>query len=303
MTTVSIILVNYNGSQVVIDCLDSLQNTLQTIAHEVIVVDNASTDGSADLIETLFPTVHLVRQSQNCGFGAGNNLGASFANGEFLLLLNTDTLLTFDILPYLVDLMRQDPTIGIIGPQLLNPDGGLQRSTAPEIGIWGEYQALKQQLDDRNHRHQIDRQFAKMQEVDIVVGAALFVRRGLFEVLAGFDETFFMYFEESDLCRRAQTKGWKVVYAPSVSLIHLGGYSVSKTPDKLRLDYRRSQLYYYQKHRPIWEQVTLRIYLVMKFVCSFLYSFKSANLEILRLILDFKHYPLKRSKMSGNDSF
>ena len=142
-----------------------------------------------------------------------------------------------------------------------------------------------------------------MQDVDIVVGAALFIRKGLFEALAGFDETFFMYFEESDLCRRAQTKGWKVVHAPSVSLIHLGGYSVSKTPDKLRLDYRRSQLYYYQKHRPIWEQVTLRIYLVMKFVCSFLYSFKSANLEILRLILDFKHYPLQRSKMSGDDSF
>ena len=302
MTTVSIILVNYNGSQVVIDCLDSLQNTLQTIAHEVIVVDNASTDGSADLIETLFPTMHLVRQSQNRGFGAGNNLGASFANGEFLLLLNTDTLLTFDILPYLVDLMRQDPTIGIIGPQLLNPDGGLQRSTAPEISIWGECQALKQQLDDRS-RHQISQEFAKMQDVDIVVGAALFIRKGLFEALAGFDETFFMYFEESDLCRRAQTKGWKVVYAPSVALIHLGGYSVSKTPDKLRLDYRRSQLYYYQKHRPIWEQVTLRIYLVMKFVCSFLCSFKSANLEILRLILDFKHYPLQRSKMSGDDSF
>ena len=302
MATVSIILVNYNGSQVVIDCLDSLQNTLQTIAHEVIVVDNASTDGSADLIETLFPTMHLVRQSQNRGFGAGNNLGASFANGEFLLLLNTDTLLTFDILPYLVDLMRQDPTIGIIGPQLLNPDGGLQRSTAPEISIWGECQALKQQLDDRS-RHQISQEFAKMQDVDIVVGAALFIRKGLFEALAGFDETFFMYFEESDLCRRAQTKGWKVVYAPSVALIHLGGYSVSKTPDKLRLDYRRSQLYYYQKHRPIWEQVTLRIYLVMKFVCSFLCSFKSANLEILRLILDFKHYPLQRSKMSGDDSF
>ncbi len=291
MTIVSIILVNYNGGQVVIDCLDSLQTTLQTIAYEVIVVDNASTDGSTDLIERLFPAVHLVRQSQNRGFGAGNNRGASLATGEFLLLLNTDTLLTFDILPYLVDLMRQNPAIGIIGPQLLNPDGSLQRSTAPEISIWGEYQALKQQVDDRSHPIN---PHIKMQEVDIVIGAALFIRKCLFDVLAGFDETFFMYFEESDLCRRAQSEGWKVVYAPSVALIHLGGYSVGKTPDRLRSSYRRSQLYYYQKHRPIWEQITLRVYLTMKFACSFLFSFKGANLEILRLILNFKQYPLKR---------
>ncbi len=299
MTIVSIILVNYNGGQVVIDCLDSLQKTLQTIAHEVIVVDNASTDSSADQIETLFPAVHLVRQSHNRGFGTGNNRGASLAKGEFLLLLNTDTLLTDDILPYLVDLMRHDPTIGIIGPRLLNPDGGFQRSTAPEIGIWGECQALKQQFDDRTHRHRLD-QPTKMQDIDIVLGAALLIRKGLFDALSGFDETFFMYFEESDLCIRAQEKGWKVIYAPSVSLIHLGGYSVSKTPDKLRLEYRRSQLYYYQKHRPIWEQVILRIYLLTKFTVSFLVSFQTANLKILHLILDFKHYPLRRS---GDDFF
>ncbi len=294
MITVSIILVNYNGSQVVIDCLDSLQNTLQTIAHEVIVVDNASTDGSPDLIEKLFPTVHLVRQSQNRGFGAGNNLGASLAKGEFLLLLNTDTLLTSDILPYLVDVMKQDPTIGIIGPQLLNPDGGLQLSTAPEVSIWGECQALKQNFDYRSSHHHICQQFAEMQEVDIVIGAALFIRKCLFEALTGFDEAFFMYFEESDLCRRVQSKGLKVIYDPSVSVIHLGGYSANKVVDRLRFEYRRSQLYYYQKHRPLWEQVILRFYLVTKFACSSLRFSPSVNLKVLRLVLDFKQYPLKR---------
>lgn len=294
MVTVSIILVNYNGGQVVIDCLSSLQDTLQAIAHEAIVVDNASTDRSPDMIEKLFPDVQLLRQSQNKGFGAGNNLGASQAKGEFLLLLNTDTLLTSDILPYLVDVMK-DATIGIIGPQLLNLDGGLQLSTAPEISIWGECQALKQNLDyhsSRNH-HRLCQQFAKMQEVDIVVGAALFIRKCLFEALTGFDEAFFMYFEESDLCRRVQAKGLKIIYAPSVAVIHLGGYSVNKVIDRLRLEYRRSQLYYYQKHRPLWEQVALRCYLVAKFACSSLGS-SHVNLKVLRLVLDFEQYPLKR---------
>lgn len=296
MVTVSIILVNYNGGEVVIDCLHSLQATLQTIPHEVIVVDNASTDRSADRVEKLFPEVQLLRQSQNRGFGTGNNLGASQAKGEFLLLLNTDTLLTSDILPHLVNVMQQDPTIGIIGPQLLNPDGGLQLSTAPEISIWGECQALKQNLDYRSPHHRFWQQFAEVQEVDIVIGAALFIRKCLFEALTGFDEAFFMYFEESDLCQRVRARGWKVIYDPSVAVIHLGGYSVNKVGDRLRFEYRRSQLHYYQKHRPLWEQVVLRFYLVTKFACSSLCSSQSVNLKVLRLVLDFKQYPLRREK-------
>ncbi|MBW4443220.1 MAG: glycosyltransferase family 2 protein [Plectolyngbya sp. WJT66-NPBG17] len=294
MVTVSIILVNYNGAEITIECLHSIQSQLHSVPYEVIVVDNASTDQSAASIEKAFPEVKLLRQSQNRGFGTGNNIGAKIASGKYLFLLNTDTILTSDLLPHLVEVIEKDSTIGIIGPKLLNPDGSLQLSTARSISLWGEYQDLKQKIDYQKleARSHISEQFTTLQEVDIVIGAALLIRRDLFESLGGFDETFFMYFEESDLCQRVREKGLKVIYTPSVNLIHLGGYSVNKTVDRLRLEYRRSQIYYYQKHRPRSEQLILRCYLALKFAYASLRSSQKVNLEILRLVLNFNQYPL-----------
>lgn len=292
--SVSMILVNYNGAEVVLDCLRSLLQFLHTIPHEIIVVDNASTDGSPTLISEKFPTVTLLKQRENKGFGAGNNAGAKQAKGEFLFFLNTDTVLTSDVLPPLVTLIKKHPEVGIIGTKLLNVDGSLQLSIASEISIAGEYKTRKQlkQSNSSQHREIIEQKFAQIQTVDIVIGAALFMRRSLFEVLNGFDETFFMYFEESDLCQRVRDRGWTILYTPEVSITHLGSYSVGKVSDRMRLEYRRSQLYYYRKHRPFWEQILLRSYLMIKFTIATLKSFNSTDLKILRLLLDFTHYPL-----------
>ena len=291
---VSVILVNYNGATVVLDCLRSLLQFFHTVPYEIIVVDNASTDGSTALIAENFPTVALIKQAENCGFGSGNNVGARQAKGEFLFFLNTDTLLTSDSLPLLVKLMKECPEVGVIGTKLLNKDGSLQLSIASEISIAGEYKTLRQleRSNSPQHRIAIEQKFAQVQTVDIVIGAAFFMRKSLFEALNGFDETFFMYFEESDLCQRVRDRGWQVLYTPDVSIIHLGGYSVGKVSDQMRLEYRRSQLYYYQKHRPLWEQVVLRFYLLVKFTIATLKSFSQTNLNILRLLLDLYHYPI-----------
>ncbi|PSB34652.1 glycosyltransferase family 2 protein [Stenomitos frigidus] len=292
---VSIILVNYNGANVMLECLRSLLQFLHSVPYEIIVVDNASTDGSAALVAESVPTVNLIKQTENRGFGSGNNVGAKHAKGEFLFFLNTDTLLINDVLPHLVMLMKNDPKIGIIGTKLLNADRSLQLSIASEISLNGEYQTLKQQKEYAvpQQREAIEQKFEQEQPVDIVIGAAFFIRRALFEALNGFDETFFMYFEESDLCQRARDQGWQVLYTPEVSIIHLGGYSVGKVSDQMRLEYRRSQLYYYQKHRPLWEQLVLRVYLAAKFAIATLKSSNPTDLKILRLILDFDHYPMR----------
>ncbi|MGA7937861.1 MAG: glycosyltransferase family 2 protein [Kovacikia sp.] len=298
---VSIILVNYNGAEVVLNCLRSLEQFLQAIPYEILVVDNASQDGSPDLIENHFPQARLLRQQENRGFGTGNNVAAKIAKGEFLLLLNTDTQLLSDILPALVLLMKEYPDAGIIGPKLLNPDGSLQLSTAWEISICGEYKTRQQLKAYKEPKQQarIDQRFEALQEVDIVVGAAFLIRKVLFDRLGGFDETFFMYFEESDLCYRAKQLGWKILYTPEVSLIHIRGHSVDKAGDRMVLEYRKSQLYYYQKHRSGQEQLVLRLYLLLKFSVSALFRFNFSNLRIVALILDFKRYPLQFNSRMG----
>ncbi len=290
--SVSIILVNYNGAEILPDCLNSLEKFIDLPSYEIIVVDNASSDGSVELIIEKFPQVRLLRQTKNRGFGAGNNAGVKLANGEFLFFLNTDTVLTSNILPHLIGLMQADQKIGIIGPKLLNSDGSLQISVSPALGIKGEYQARKMHRYYVNNSEQvlIEQRFQEIQEVDIVVGAAFLIRSSLFHQLGGFDENFFMYFEESDLCQRAQNQGYKIIYTPLVSLVHLKGYSIQKSANAMAIEYRRSQIYYYQKHRPWWEQFLLRIYLFYKFFGEFVTTANPNSLKIISLLFSGKRF-------------
>ncbi|BAY12215.1 glycosyltransferase family 2 protein [Calothrix sp. NIES-2098] len=294
---VSIILVNYNGIEVLPNCLSSLEKLLQPPNYEIILVDNASTDSSWELVSEKYPQVRLIRQTRNLGFGAGNNAGAKIAAGEFLFLLNTDTVLTSNILPHLIDLMQADTQVGIIGPKLLNPDGSLQISVSPALGIKGEYQArqMHQAYQKASNLNFIEQKFQEIQEVDIVVGAAFFIRASLFQALGGFDENFFMYFEESDLCQRAQYLGYKIIYTPHVSLIHLKAYSIQKAANLMAVEYRRSQIYFYQKHRPLWEQLVLRLYLFYKFFGELIATANPNCLKIIILLFTFKKPTFKVS--------
>ncbi|MHC5719305.1 MAG: glycosyltransferase family 2 protein, partial [Nostoc sp.] len=169
--SVSIILVNYNGAGILADCLNSIEKFIDIPNYEIIVVDNASSDGSVELIAEQFPEVSLLKQAKNSGFGTGNNAGAKLASGEFLFLLNTDTVLNSNILPHLIELMEADPQVGIIGPKLLNPDGSLQLSVSPALGIKGEYKALQMHRHYQNitKKSLIEQKFQQIQEVDIVV--------------------------------------------------------------------------------------------------------------------------------------
>ncbi|GCL39302.1 putative glycosyltransferase [Sphaerospermopsis reniformis] len=287
---VSIILVNYNGAEVLPDCLNSISKFFTKDNSEVIVVDNASEDFSPDFVAKNFPDIHLVRLPVNRGFGAGNNAGAKVAKGEFLFLLNTDTIITSNILPHLINLMEENPEVGIIGPKLLFPDGSFQISFSPKISIKGEIEAKKLQSYAQfpTKLNPLEQDFKQIKEVDIVVGAALFIRADLFHSLGGFDENFFMYFEESDLCQRVKNKGYKILYTPQVSLIHIRGHSVNKIANKMVVEYRLSQIYYYKKHRPLWERLILRVYLFTKFLYEFVITSNSYSWEIVKLVLRYK---------------
>lgn len=287
---VSIILVNFNGEDVLVNCLNSLEKFVPSHNSEIIVVDNNSQDNSINIIESNFPNIKLIKLSQNLGFGAGNNAGAKKAKGDFLFLLNTDTIVTSNFLPHLLELMSSNLDVGIIGPKLIFPDGRFQISFSPEINFVGEIKAKKMHKTsyEKNKLNFIERDFQSIKIVDIVVGAAFFIRKDLFDLLGGFDERFFMYFEESDLCKRVRDVGYQVLYTPHVSIIHLRGHSVKKSADKMSLEYRRSQIYYYHKHCQSWEILCLKMYLLFKFLYEYLKSPNFYNLEIIKLVFAYK---------------
>ncbi|MBD2411632.1 glycosyltransferase [Nostoc calcicola FACHB-389] len=288
--SVSIILVNYNGADVLADCLNSLEKFIPRDNCEIILVDNNSQDSSVSIVDDKFPNIKLIKLPENVGFGAGNNVGAKVAKGNFLFLLNTDTILTSNILPHLIELMSANLDVGVIGTKLLFPDGSFQVSFSPKIGIKGEMEAKKihDNAQNKNKLKIIEQNFKEIKEVDIVVGAALFIRADLFNLLGGFDEKFFMYFEESDLCQRVRNAGYKIVYTPHVSLIHIRGHSVKKISNKMAVEYRRSQIYYYYKHLPMWEILILKIYLLLKFLYEYLKTSNPYNLEIIKLVFMYK---------------
>jgi len=287
---VSIILVNFNGEDVLVDCLSSLEKFVPKHNSEIIVVDNNSQDNSINIIESNFPDVRLIKLPQNLGFGTGNNAGAKEAKGDFLFLLNTDTIVTSDFLPHLLELMSSNSDVGIIGPKLVFPDGKFQVSFSPEISFAGEIRAKKMHKNsyDENKLYLIEKDFQSIRDVDIVVGAAFFIRKDLFDLLGGFDEKFFMYFEESDLCKRVRDKGYKILYTPHISIVHLRGHSVKKSSDRMSLEYRKSQIYYYHKHCQLWEIFCLRVYLIVKFLYEYLKSPNFYNLEIIKLVFVYK---------------
>jgi GT2 family glycosyltransferase len=287
---VSIILVNFNGEDVLFDCLSSLEKFVPKHNSEIIVVDNNSQDNSINIIERKFPDVRLIKLPQNLGFGTGNNAGAKEAKGDFLFLLNTDTIVTSDFLPHLLELMSLNSDVGIIGPKLVFPDGKFQVSFSPEISFTGEIRAKKMHKNSYNENklHLIEKDFQSIKVVDIVVGAAFFIRKDLFALLGGFDEKFFMYFEESDLCKRVRDKGYKILYTPHISIIHLRGHSVKKSSDRMSLEYRKSQIYYYHKHCQLWEIFCLKVYLLVKFLYEYLKSPNFYNLEIIKLVFVYK---------------
>jgi len=255
---VSIILVQHNQSRLTREAIDSLRSHYRG-PHEIIVVDNGSTDPGP-----LPGGILLLRNEENLGFGAANNRAAQNAQGEVLLFLNNDTLTTMDfVTPALNELLR-DPRVGIVGPKILNADGTLQLSNGP-------LPSLRVEMTDKILYRLVGKKWdpairyaARVRtrsETEWVTGAALFIRSDVFRELGGFDERFFMFFEDKDLCARARLRGYVVRFVPGAEVIHLRGGSSGERRDWIERIYRESQFRYYEKHRPAVERILLRMYL------------------------------------------
>jgi N-acetylglucosaminyl-diphospho-decaprenol L-rhamnosyltransferase len=232
-SALSVVIVSWNTRELLRTCLTSLR-FLAGIEHETLVVDNASTDGSPEMVAREFPSVRLIRGVENVGFGRANNDAMAAADGETFLLLNSDAYLRDDSLARLLVTLRERPTVGVVGPRLRFPDGRLQHSAqrfsslgrlfVEELGLYKVLSPGRRAdiLLDGYWDHGEER------SVDWIVGACMLVRRKVFEQTGGFDPRFFLYGEEEEWCRRIRARGWSVLFSPAAEVVHVGHASAGQ---------------------------------------------------------------------------
>jgi GT2 family glycosyltransferase len=254
----SVILVNYNDRSHLPDCLASLEKALSGLNAEVILVDNRSGDGSPNWVRASFPWVRLVENDRNVGYPRANNLGFSLSRGEFILFLNTDTVVPAAAPAELLVEIKSRPEAGAVGPALVRPDGSFQVSFGNMSGFFSE---LRQKLFLNLYYRIALRYLRRPRAVGWLSGACLLARRAAVEAAGLFDEGFFLYFEDIDLCRRMDGKGFGLILCPGVRVFHAGGGATSSARWRNRLEYRRSQLRFYEKHSSRSSRRLLRLYL------------------------------------------
>jgi len=243
----SIIIVNWNTCQLLANCLRSvLGSKSQACQFEVIVVDNASTDGSPEMVAQEFPQVQLIKNDANLGFTRANNQGIRCSQGRYVLLLNSDTVVPDGTLARMVQFMDTHPEAGVMGPRSVLPDG------TPQPYAFGDdptllyllRRGLSQALFKR-YLH--DWRTDAIQVVDWVSGACLLARRAAINQVGLLDEHIFMYFEDNDWCLRMRQAGWTVYFNPKIEIVHLGGQSLAQN-EEAQQSYYRSLRYFHAKH-------------------------------------------------------
>lgn len=290
----SIIIVNYNSSNILRDCLRSIEASSVQIGYEVIVVDNHSSDGGLEALNREFPSVSFIELPENVGFAAGNNAGFSRARGATYLLLNPDTEVKPDALQRLYDALHRDPSVGMAGPKIYYADGTLQSAIIPKkvpsvfdffcelfylVKIFPASRIFNAYF---GARFDYDRE----QPVGQLCGACLMVKKEVVEKIGPLDEKLFLYFDEADWCKRAADAGYRMLYVPSASITHHEGKSsggARKSSVDLWFD---SQFYLMRKHYGVWTALLLYFVNLAGFTLRILtypfYLVKDRNLSKIR---------------------
>lgn len=246
---ISVIIVNLNTRQLLLDCLRSVHETVTDLEFEVFVVDNGSTDGSLEAVGENFPRVKVIANGRNLGFAAANNKALAVMEGDYALLLNTDAELTPDAVHALWRFMESEPKAGMACGQLLNSDGSLQNSTAnlPTLASLLINESLDRLI--RPGRYPSKRPPSEPVEVESAIGACLMVRRAAMDQVGLLDEDYFFFFEETDWAERFRRAGWRVFFVPTAKIYHHQGQTVGHG-SRSRLLYYSSRYTYFRKQRP-----------------------------------------------------
>jgi hypothetical protein len=255
LTTLSIIIVSFNAQADLARCLESLHAAPPSASHEIVVVDNASTDGSVGVARA-WPDVRVIVNDANLGFARANNVAIRASRGDHLLLLNSDTIVPAGAIDRLLALLAQRADAAVIGPRLVDGLGRGELSFGRTLGPFNE---LRQKLRTRRPAL-VDSLTRKPHAPDWVSGACLLVRRADADAVGLLDERYFMYCEDVDFCLAMRARGRAVLFTPDVEIVHLRGRSAASAPAATNRAYRRSRIAFYEKHRPVWAPL-LRLYL------------------------------------------
>jgi hypothetical protein len=268
-----IINVNWNTRELLRNCLESVEATVRTLSHEIIVVDNASTDGSAAMLRERFPAVKRIENSENRGFGAANNQALRVMTGRYALLLNSDAVLTENAASELFTCMETHPEAAMACGQLLNADGSRQNSIAAfptlltlmtNISLL-EY-LFPRQFPSKRHSH------SGVVEVDSGIGACMIVRKEAIDAIGMLDERYYFFFEETDWAFRMHRAGWKVLHVPTAFIYHMQGQSIGRNL-RSRIEFYRSRYQFFRKWKSGSYYLAVRLVILLRLVVDWLLTF------------------------------
>jgi len=251
---VSVIIVSWNAKKHLIDCLNSLAENQDGYPQEIIVVDNASSDGSPEIVKKEYPHVKLIRNEENLGFAKANNIGIEAGSGKYVALVNSDIVVLRDCIKKMIEFMDRNPSVGMAGPRILNPDRTLQVSCRHFPSVWNN---LCQVLG-------LNKVFPKAvffseplmkywaldveRKVDVLSGCFWMLRRAALDEVGLLDEDFFIYGEDIDWCKRFHQAGWDVMFYPGAEAIHFGWASSNNAPIRFYIEMQKADLQYWEKH-------------------------------------------------------
>jgi len=248
--SVSIIIVNYNVKEFLIQCIDSINQTDYLGKTEIIIIDNHSFDGSQKILKKQFPHIKIIENQENFGFGKAVNQGVELASGEYLFILNPDTIIQEDTINVLVNYLMNHPQVGMVGPKIINSDGKLQpacKRSFPTLKVaLPKLLGMSKLFPNSTWAGKYNLTYLhpdKIHSVDAVSGSCMLMRTNLFRKLDGFDEEYFMYGEDIDLCYRLKQRGNEIHYNPKTQILHYQGESVKFAPfDSINAFYNNSQI-------------------------------------------------------------
>lgn len=262
----SIVIINWNTSKILEDCLSSLYKNSDVDRYEVIVVDNDSEDDSVNMVKANYPEVILIENNQNMGFAKANNQAFDIVKGEYILLLNSDTLVLGDVIEKSLSFMRSHPEVGAFGCRVLNPDNTMQATCFQFptllnlfLKTSGLFKLPWPKFFQKEHYGHWDRNTER--EVDVITGCYFLMPEKVLKETGGFDDTYFFCGEETDLCLRIKKKNWKIMFSPVGEIIHIGNASGRKMNYKRDLLLTQGLVRYHRKHHGVF--AGLLVYIVL----------------------------------------